>query len=144
MGVHRPASVQPSDTLQGMISASPGWSFLLCKAEFMSFPVSVHPLSLISCSVIYKHRFVYSVVSDSLRLHGRSPAKLFRPWDSLGKNTGVCGHFLLQGIFLTQGLNLCLLHWQVGSLLLSHLGLYKPFSLEQEASLRGSGSVPPY
>ena len=33
-------------------------------------------------------------------------------------------HFLLQGIFLTQGLNpylLCLLHWQVDSLPLCHL-----------------------
>ena len=41
------------------------------------------------------------------------------PWDSPGKNTGVSGHVLLQGIVLTQGLNtclLCLLHWQVGSL----------------------------
>ena len=27
-----------------------------------------------------------------------------------------------QGIFLTQGLNACLLHWQAGSLPLSHLG----------------------
>ena len=36
-----------------------------------------------------------------------------------GKNTGVGCHFLLQGIFLTQGLNSCLLlllHWQVDSL----------------------------
>jgi len=31
-------------------------------------------------------------------------------------------HFLLQGIFLTQGLNPCLLHWQVDSLPLSHQG----------------------
>ena len=31
-------------------------------------------------------------------------------------------HFLLQGIFLTQGLNLGLLHQQVDSLPLSHLG----------------------
>ena len=31
-------------------------------------------------------------------------------------------HFLLQGIFLTQGSNPCLLHWQVDSLLLSHQG----------------------
>ena len=29
-------------------------------------------------------------------------------------------HFLLQGIFLTQELNLCLLHWQADSLLMSH------------------------
>ena len=42
-----------------------------------------------------------------------------------GKNIGVGCHFLLQGIFPTQGLSpclLCLLHWQAGSLLLNHLG----------------------
>ena len=41
------------------------------------------------------------------------------------KNTGVGCHFLLQGIFLTQGSNpclLCLLHWQADSSPLSHLG----------------------
>ena len=32
-----------------------------------------------------------------------------------GKDTGVGWHFLLQGILLTQGLNLCLLHWQADS-----------------------------
>ena len=37
-----------------------------------------------------------------------------------GKNTGVGCYFLLQGIFLTQGSNLSLLHWQVDSLPLSH------------------------
>ena len=31
-------------------------------------------------------------------------------WDSPGKSTGDGCHFLLQGIFLTQGLNLHLLH----------------------------------
>ena len=35
------------------------------------------------------------------------------PCDFPGKNTGVGCYFLLQGIFLTQGLNLGLLHWQV-------------------------------
>ena len=44
------------------------------------------------------------------------------PWDFPGKNTAVGYHFLLQGIFLTQGLNLSLLHWQADSLPLSHLG----------------------
>ena len=46
------------------------------------------------------------------------------PWDSPGKNTGVGCHFPLQGIFQTQGWNLCPmhhLHWQAGSLPLSHL-----------------------
>ena len=36
-------------------------------------------------------------------------------------------HFLLQEIFLTQGLNPCLLHWLGDSLLLSHLG--SPFQV---------------
>ena len=31
--------------------------------------------------------------------------KLLHPWDFLSKNTGVGCHFLLQGIFPTQGLN---------------------------------------
>ena len=41
------------------------------------------------------------------------------------QNTGMGCYFLLQGIFLIQGLNPSLLylpHWQVGSLPLSHLG----------------------
>ena len=43
---------------------------------------------------------------------------------SPGKNTGVGCHFLLQGIFLTQGSSphlLHFLHWQEGSLRLCHL-----------------------
>ena len=34
-----------------------------------------------------------------------SPNRLLHPWDSPGKSTGVVFHFLLQGIFLTQGSN---------------------------------------
>ena len=44
---------------------------------------------------------------------------------SPGKNTGVGCHFLLQRLFLTQGLNprlLSLLYWQAYSLPLCHLG----------------------
>ena len=47
------------------------------------------------------------------------------PWDFPGKNTGVGCHFLLQGIFPTQGSNphlFHLLHWQTGSLLLATPG----------------------
>ena len=36
--------------------------------------------------------------------------RLFGPWGSSGKNTGVGSYFLLQGTFLTEGSNLCLLH----------------------------------
>ena len=46
------------------------------------------------------------------------------PWSFPGKDTGVGCHFLLQGIFLSQGTNphlLRLLYWQAGSLPLHHL-----------------------
>ena len=39
---------------------------------------------------------VASVVSVSVRPQRRQPTRLPRPWDSPGKNTGVCCHFLLQ------------------------------------------------
>ena len=35
-------------------------------------------------------------MSDSVRPHRRQPAGLPHAWDSLGKNTGVGCHFLLQ------------------------------------------------
>ena len=61
-------------------------------------------------------------MSDSLQPHGLQPTRLLYPWDSPVKNTSVGCHFLLQGIFPTQGSNPCLLHWQVDSLPLSHQG----------------------
>ena len=42
--------------------------------------------------------------------HGLQPAGLLCSQNSLGKNTGVDSHSLLQGIFLTQGMNPGLLH----------------------------------
>ena len=45
-------------------------------------------------------------------------------WDSSGKNTGVACHFLLQGIYQTQGSNphlLRLLHWQAASKLMLYV-----------------------
>ena len=55
-------------------------------------------------------KWSHSVVPNSLRPHGPQPTRLLRPWDSPGKNTGVGCHFLLQGIFPTQGLNRGLPH----------------------------------
>ena len=49
-----------------------------------------------------------------------SPARLLCPWDFPGKNTRLGFHSLLQGIFLTQGLNPRFLYWQADSLPLSH------------------------
>ena len=45
-------------------------------------------------------------MSDSLRPHGLWPTRLLSSWDFPGMNTGVGCHFLLQGIFPTQGSNL--------------------------------------
>ena len=60
-----------------------------------------------------------------------SPVRLFAtPWTvacqtslsmDFSRQGGGC-HFLLQGIFLMQGSNLHLLHWQADSLPLRHLG----------------------
>ena len=55
-------------------------------------------------------------MSYCLQVHGLLPStRLLCPWNFPGENTGVCWHFLLQGIFPAQGLNLHLLHllhWQ--------------------------------
>ena len=37
-----------------------------------------------------------SVVSDPVRPHRQQPTRLPHPWDSLGKNTGMVCHSLLQ------------------------------------------------
>ena len=81
-------------------------------------------LSSISCSV----------VSDSLRPHGLEPTRFLCPWNSPGKNTEVGSHSLLQGIFLTQGLNLGLLLCRWILYWLSHrhmLTKYKPVNDEE-------------
>ena len=49
-------------------------------------------------------------MSDSLLPPGLYPTRLLCPWDSPGENIGMGCHFLLQGIFLTQGSNSCLFH----------------------------------
>ena len=59
-------------------------------------------------------------MSDSLQPHGLLPIRLLRPWDFPGKGIGVGCHFLLQGIFLTQGSNLGLPHCRQMLYRLSH------------------------
>ena len=51
------------------------------------------------CCLVAKSRLTL------LRPHGLKPARLLCPWNFPGKNSGVDSHFLLQWIFLTQGLN---------------------------------------
>ena len=68
------------------------------------------PKSILNYSI--EHVMCQSVVSDSLRCHGLQPTRLLCPWNSSGKNTEVGSHSLLEGIFLTQGSNLALLHFR--------------------------------
>ena len=53
----------------------------------------------------WKWKWIRYVVSDSSWPRRQQPTRLFCPWDSPGKNTGVGCHFLLQEIFPTQELN---------------------------------------
>ena len=50
------------------------------------------------------------------------PTRLLCPWDFPGNSTGVDCHFLLQGIFPTQGSNLGLPHCRQMLYCLSHQG----------------------
>ena len=64
---------------------------------------------LASIMFVYKISFFVSfpgLVAQScltLQPHELKPARLLCPWVFPGKNAGVSCHFLLQGIFLTQG-----------------------------------------
>ena len=67
--------------------------------------------------------------------------RLLCPWNSPGKNTGVGCHALLQGIFLTQGLNPGFLHCRQILYHLSHQG--SPRILEWVAMPSSRGSSQP-
>ena len=88
-------------------------------SDFSNFTYSF-TINMISATSKY-----YCLVAKScltlLQLHGLQPTRLLCPWDFSRQNTGVGLHFL-QGIFLTQGSNPHLLHWQADSLPLSHQG----------------------
>ena len=55
----------------------------------------------------------------TLQPYELEPTRLLSPWGFLGKNTGVHCHTILQGIFVTQGLNSSFPHCRQ---ILYHLG----------------------
>ena len=61
-------------------------------------------------------------IKRHLLLGRKAMTNLLHPWDFPGKSTGVGCHFLLQRIFLTQGLNPGLLHCRHTLYCLSHQG----------------------
>ena len=58
-------------------------------------------------------------------LQGSSVHGIFQAWNFPGKSTGGGCHFLLQGIFPTQGLNLGLPHCRQTLYHLSYQGRYR-------------------
>ena len=66
--------------------------------------------------------FVTKLYVILLRPQGLQLTRMLCPWDFPGKNTGVCCHFLLQGVFLTQREKSRFLHWQADYLPLTHEG----------------------
>ena len=88
------------------------------KYRFSSWLTKSSMIFLLPLSLAFEEEDMSSVMSNSLRPRGLQPARLLCPLDFSGKNTGVGCHFLLQGIFTTQGLKpclLCLLHQQADS-----------------------------
>ena len=88
-----------------------------CKIYEFDPQIGRIPWSRIYCAHIYVVDQLLTHVQVFCRLQ---PARLLCPWDFLGKNSGVGCHFLLQGIFLTRGLNLGLLHCRQSLYPLSH------------------------
>ena len=86
----------------------------VCSLGFLGWPGWKEKLKSESVS--------HSARSDSLWPHGLQTARLLCPWSSPDKNTGVGSLSLLQGIFLTQGLNLDLPHCRQALYQLSHQG----------------------
>ena len=73
------------------------------------------------CCVVLSHSFM----TDSLWPQDCSPPGPSVHGDSPGKNTGVCCHALLQGIFLNQGSNPGLLHCRWVLYQLSHQNFHE-------------------
>ena len=108
---------------------SVGTLYCLClKSKFFNLVFKVSELSRFSC--VWLFVTLWSVASQVLC-----------PWNTPDKNTRVGCHALLQGIFLSQGSNLCLLHWQEDSLLLRHQGNLVTSMPDVKGSLTDLGGI---
>ena len=76
----------------------------------------------ILCVYACVHTPSQSVVFDFSDPLDCSPPGSYCPWNFPGKDTGMGSLILLQGIFLTQGSNPCLHHWQADSLPVEPVG----------------------
>ena len=88
-------------------------TFLACKAQCWG-------LNPWKAEVMCVHAQSCPTVCDPM--DWSSPTRLLCPWNFSGKSTRMGCHFLLQGIFPTQGLNAGLLCRQADKLPLSYVG----------------------
>ena len=106
-----------------------GHKKIIAQQLFSTYYVLIFYFPILQVVVIFQIKVVLSqcvcecaVMSDSLQPLGLQSSRLLCPWDFPGKSAGVGCHFLLQGIFPTQGSKPHRLLWQADSLPLSHLG----------------------
>ena len=112
----------PEDLLPGIEEASP----VLAGSFLTTVPQGSPCKTTLDCIIVC---ISCSGVPDSLQCHGLKPARLLCPWHSPGKNTRVGCHFLLQGLFPTQGSNLGLLQSRQILYHMSHQGRRLPYRL---------------
>ena len=93
------------------------------------------PQSLYICICVALSRFSH-FWPDSSR-----PSRLLCPWDSLGKNTGVGCHALLQRLFPSQGLSMRLLQLLLASRFFTTEPLGKPLYIWKTHLFRKTSSV---
>ena len=101
----------------GLFTTTSTWKKCRCTSTDANIKKlwKVYAMEYYSCYFVAK---LYVI----LRPQGLQLTRILCPWDFPGKNTGVCCHFLLQGIFLTQKLKSWFLHWQADYLPLTHQG----------------------
>ena len=90
--------LHPVGTQECLLTGKSLW-FLSCTRRSLT-----KKMSFLCFTSIYANMHACSVMSDSLRPHGLQPTRLLCPWNFPGENTGGVCHFLLQRIFLAQGL----------------------------------------
>ena len=81
--------------------------------------------------------YVHVESYPTLPPHGLQPTRLLRPWNSPGQNTGVGCHFLLHGIFPTQGVNSSLLGLAGRFFTIEPAG--KPYSIPDYFKIKPTG-----
>ena len=105
---------------QGLVYPSPPWGIILgfsftllpefpCRTKFKLSTMVVSLISFLLLAALPFLLWWFICCHDQLFVTSWT-AWFLCPWDFPRKSTRVGSHFLLQGIFLIKGLNLCLLH----------------------------------